>query len=104
MEVDDERACSSRSFCWWYLTYSARLWTPILLVVLVKWFGFVVEKCLATGSGVLVLRLGSCRAANVAVDVMTFCNGGRFSDVATLAGFILCAGALEWDPEVKALD
>ena len=103
VDVDEERACSSRSFCWWYLTYSARLWTPILLVVCVKCVGFVVEKCLATGN-VLVLRLGSCRTAGVVVDLMIFWNTGTRSDVATLEVFILMEGTLDCERGLQLLN
>lgn len=101
--MDDERACSSRSFCWWYLTYSARLWTPILLAVCVNCVGFVVEKCLATGT-VLVLRLGNCRTADAVVDVMRFRNAGTRSDVATLEVFILVGGALDCACKLQLLN
>jgi len=55
----------------------------------VKWVGLVDEKGLATGSVLVVLRMGRCRTAGVVVDVISFGKVETLSDVATLAVFIL---------------
>lgn len=54
-----------------------------------KWVGLVDEKGLATGSVLLVRRVGRCRTAGVVVDVISFAKVETLSDVATLAVFIL---------------